>query len=109
MEIYGRIDDQHRFLLSMEDGEEEVCLLFSTMEDDLGADPVECDLSALAAGPVTVTCATFDGEDAWGVTEIAADEDTDEDSDEDSEEDDSSDEAEESDEAEDEDEATAHA
>lgn len=70
MELYGKIDEQRQFILDTEDGEAE-CLLFRTLEDS-DEDPEEFDLEGFAPGAVTVTCESFDGEDAWGVSEVAA-------------------------------------
>ncbi|MXO60771.1 hypothetical protein GRI89_14605 [Altererythrobacter salegens] len=77
MELYGRIDEDGKFLLLLEGGGEEQCLLFTTEEDDTENEVEEFDTSDLDPGPVVVTCSGFDGDNAWGVTEVAADDEGD--------------------------------
>jgi hypothetical protein len=81
MELTGRIDDLHQFICDSEDGELP-CVLYVTAEDDDG-EPEEFDLSDLPVGPVIVSCESFDGDDAWGVSEVIPDEDEDDDDDDD--------------------------
>ena len=70
MELKGRIDEDLSFLAETEEGEIQ-CLLFTSAEDS-EEDPEEFDLAGHEPGPVTVTCESYDGDDAWGVTEVVA-------------------------------------
>lgn len=86
MELTGRIDELKQFLIETEEGED-LCILFVTSDqEEIDAD--EFDLADVEEGPVVVTCESFDGEDAWGVTAVVeladdGDDDSDEDEDED--------------------------
>jgi hypothetical protein len=70
MELKGRIDQDLEFLADTDEGEMQ-CLLFTSPEDS-EEDPEEFDLAGYQPGLVTVTCESFDGDDAWGVTEVVA-------------------------------------
>ena len=70
MELKGRIDEDGEFQVATEKGER-LCVLFIN-DQDSDEHMEEFDLSAHKPGLVIVTCESFDGDDAWGVTAVVA-------------------------------------
>jgi hypothetical protein len=71
--LKGRVTEDFHFMADLEDGQKIVALYRSGMQE--GREPEPVDLTGINVGVrLSIECEHFDGNSAWGVSEVNIDE-----------------------------------